>query len=96
MEGNPHSSAVVPPTMFNACKRRFAGSTSRERINVGDALNNCVGFSRRAIHGTLDLNQPISATTLILLDDHLQIPRPREDTAVHKANDASSPSMVWI
>ncbi|KAF7852143.1 hypothetical protein BT93_L0535 [Corymbia citriodora subsp. variegata] len=94
MEDNPRSSAVVPPTMFNACRRRFAGSTSRESINVGDLPNNCMGFSRRAIHGTLDLNQPISATTWILLGDQLQVPRLREDTAVHKANDAFSPSMT--
>lgn len=84
MEGNPHSSTVVPPTMFHACKRRFIGNTSREGINVEDQPDNNMGFSRRAIHGSLDLNQPISDSTLIWLDDPSQIPRPMEESAVHK------------
>lgn len=96
MEGNPHSSTVVPPTMFHACKPRFMGNSSREIINVNDLPDNNMGFSPRAIHASLDLNQPISDSTLIWPDDQTQIPCSREESAVHKVDSDFSPRMEWI
>ncbi|KAF7852142.1 hypothetical protein BT93_L0533 [Corymbia citriodora subsp. variegata] len=84
MEGNPHFSTVVPPTMSHARKPRFIGSTSRESINVNSQPDNSRGFSHRMIHASLDLNQPASDLTWIWTDNLSKIPCPREVSAVHK------------